>query len=163
MKKFNPDYVLLKEMYQDEYYPDFLVDKVKTEITKVIELLESGESDVETFDINAEFLHFLNNAVNITSPACTRTIGIINFELHTVFEVDGVSHDCICSVRTDFAYNAFIDSSRKYIASIIIGMFSNEVDTSWSSINVSSLTVEVFDETASYKFYVHGFNILGLY
>ena len=47
MKKFNPDYVLLKEMYQDEYYPDFLVDKVKTEITKVIELLESGESDVE--------------------------------------------------------------------------------------------------------------------
>lgn len=47
MKKFNPDYVLLKEMYQDEYYPDFLVDKVKAEITKVIELLESGESDVE--------------------------------------------------------------------------------------------------------------------
>ena len=34
-------------MYQDEYYPDFLVDKVKAEITKVIELLESGESDVE--------------------------------------------------------------------------------------------------------------------
>ena len=29
MKVFDPDYKLLDEMYQDEYYPDFLVDKVK--------------------------------------------------------------------------------------------------------------------------------------
>lgn len=47
MKLFNPDYVLLDEMYRDEYYPDFLVDKVKDEIQKVIDLLESGETDTE--------------------------------------------------------------------------------------------------------------------
>ena len=47
MKKFDPNYVLLEEMYKDEYYPDFLVDKVKAEIEKVIELLESGETDIE--------------------------------------------------------------------------------------------------------------------
>ena len=29
MKAFDPTYKLLDEMYQDEYYPDFLVDKVK--------------------------------------------------------------------------------------------------------------------------------------
>ena len=29
MKAFDPDYKLLDEMYQDKYYPDFLVDKVK--------------------------------------------------------------------------------------------------------------------------------------
>ena len=29
MKAFDPNYKLLDEMYQDEYYPDFLVDKVK--------------------------------------------------------------------------------------------------------------------------------------
>ena len=34
-------------MYQDEYYPDFLVDKVKAELQKVIDLLESGETDTE--------------------------------------------------------------------------------------------------------------------
>lgn len=34
MKKFDPNYVLLKEMYNDEYYPAFLVDKVKAEIQK---------------------------------------------------------------------------------------------------------------------------------
>ena len=41
MKVFDPDYKLLDEMYQDEYYPDFLVDKVKDELQKFIDLLKS--------------------------------------------------------------------------------------------------------------------------
>ena len=47
MKAFDPNYKLLDEMYQDEYYPDFLVDKIKDELQKVIDLLESGETDIE--------------------------------------------------------------------------------------------------------------------
>ena len=47
MKAFDPDYKLLDEMYQDEYYPDFLVDRVKEELQKVIGLLESGETHTE--------------------------------------------------------------------------------------------------------------------
>ena len=47
MKAFDPNYKLLDEMYQDDYYPAFLVDKVKDEIQKVIDLLESGETDTE--------------------------------------------------------------------------------------------------------------------
>lgn len=47
MKAFDPNYKLLDEMYHDEYYPDFLVDKVKKELQKVIDLLESGETDTE--------------------------------------------------------------------------------------------------------------------
>ena len=41
------NYKLLDEMYQDNYYPTFLVDKVKDELQKVIALLESGETDTE--------------------------------------------------------------------------------------------------------------------
>ena len=44
MKAFDPNYKLLDEMYQDDYYPAFLVDKVKDELQKVIDLLESGET-----------------------------------------------------------------------------------------------------------------------
>ena len=47
MKTFDPNYKLLDEMYQDDYYPDFLVDKVKDELQKVIDLLENGETDPE--------------------------------------------------------------------------------------------------------------------
>lgn len=47
MKKFDTDFQLLEGMYRDGYFPDFLVDKVKSEIQKVINLLESGETDTE--------------------------------------------------------------------------------------------------------------------
>ena len=47
MKEFDKNYKLLDEMYQDDYYPAFLVDKVKDELQKVIDLLESGETDIE--------------------------------------------------------------------------------------------------------------------
>ncbi|AKK05513.1 hypothetical protein CMUST_05885 [Corynebacterium mustelae] len=45
MTSFDPEYVLLTDMYRDGYYPDFLVDKVKAELEKVISLLETGEQD----------------------------------------------------------------------------------------------------------------------
>ena len=47
MKAFDKNYKLLDEMYRDEYYPNFLVDKVKGELQKVIALLETGETDTE--------------------------------------------------------------------------------------------------------------------
>ncbi len=47
MKAFDKNYKLLDEMYRDEYYPNFLVDKVKGELQKVIDLLETGETDTE--------------------------------------------------------------------------------------------------------------------
>lgn len=47
MKKFDENYVLLKDMIEDDYYPKFLVEKVTDCITPVIALLESGERDKE--------------------------------------------------------------------------------------------------------------------
>lgn len=47
MRAFDRNYKLLDEMYQDGYFPDFLVDKVKDALQKVIDLLESGETDIE--------------------------------------------------------------------------------------------------------------------
>ena len=47
MKKFDADYPLLKEMYADDYYPDFLVDKIRDEIRNVIAFLETGITDTE--------------------------------------------------------------------------------------------------------------------
>lgn len=47
MNVFDQNYKLLNEMYCDEYYPDFLVDKVNDELQKVIRLLENGEQNTE--------------------------------------------------------------------------------------------------------------------
>ena len=47
MKKFDAAYEFLKEMYSDDYFPDFLVDKIKAELENVIAFLETGVTDVE--------------------------------------------------------------------------------------------------------------------
>ena len=51
MKAFDPNYKLLDEMYQDDYYPAFLVEKVKDELQKGIALLGSGEFDENDSEI----------------------------------------------------------------------------------------------------------------
>ncbi len=45
MKKFDENYILLNDMYDDGYFPDFLVDKVKELILELIVYLEMGEKD----------------------------------------------------------------------------------------------------------------------
>ncbi len=45
MKKFDENYILLQDMYGDEYFPEFLVDKIKELILKVVTYLETGEDD----------------------------------------------------------------------------------------------------------------------
>lgn len=47
MKTFDENYRLLEDMYQDGYFPDFLVDKINTLVQNVITFLESGERDIE--------------------------------------------------------------------------------------------------------------------
>lgn len=47
MKKFDLDYRLLGDMYQDKYFPDFLVDKIKELVQDVIAFLETGERDLD--------------------------------------------------------------------------------------------------------------------
>lgn len=46
MKAFDPQYPLLAEMYQDHYYPAFLVDKIKASLLLVIEFLQTGTKDL---------------------------------------------------------------------------------------------------------------------
>ena len=48
MKKFDENYVLLSDMRHDEYFPEFLVDKVEALIREVITLLEGGEKNLDT-------------------------------------------------------------------------------------------------------------------
>ena len=46
MEKFD-EKLYLVDMYEDEYYPKFLVDKIKILIMGGVQLLESGEKDIE--------------------------------------------------------------------------------------------------------------------
>jgi len=52
MKKFDESLYLV-DMYDQEYFPNFLVDKVKALIVDVVQYLESGEHSID--DIQSKF------------------------------------------------------------------------------------------------------------
>ena len=43
MDKFDDQYVLLQNMFEDTYYPQFLVEKIKWQFIHLIEFLESDD------------------------------------------------------------------------------------------------------------------------
>ncbi|PZF73340.1 DUF5713 family protein [Taibaiella soli] len=46
-KKLSTDFEYLKDMYADDYFPDFLVDKVRDAIKKVVSFIEEGNHSNE--------------------------------------------------------------------------------------------------------------------
>ncbi len=63
MDKFDDRYVLLQTMYEDTYYPHYLVDKIKWQLIHLIEFMEDVETDKvdliqEKLD---EFTMFINS------------------------------------------------------------------------------------------------------
>lgn len=62
MDKFDDRYILLQTMYEDSYFPQYLVDKIKWQLIRLIEFLETDERDKdilqEKFD---EFTLFVNS------------------------------------------------------------------------------------------------------
>ena len=111
----------------------------------------AGESNVKTLDGHTEFSHFQGNAIDVASPGSTGACRIVEVEIYTVFEVNGIGHDSVlCVVDAHLCHNGFVNSSGKYETTVIVGVLANEVDTSRRGIYIASLTIEVFDETTSY-------------
>lgn len=103
MKKFDSDFKLLEDMYQDGYFPDFLVDKIKVLIQDVITFLETGERDLkkvqEKFDemtlaINDLQEEFEDNDSEIETGARESIGETVNYILQW-FDIDMDVEDAI--------------------------------------------------------------------
>jgi len=47
VKKLNSEFNYLSDMYEDSYYPSFLVDKIQLNIRKVVDFIEEGNYSLE--------------------------------------------------------------------------------------------------------------------
>ena len=93
MKKFDKNYKLLKEMYEDDYFHVFLVDKVRDELQKVIDLLETGETNT---DVIQEKLDEVVCAINDLQEEFDENDS----------EIETVARDCI-GVTVDYILKWF--------------------------------------------------------
>ena len=61
MSAFDADYQPLYEMYDDEYFPNFLVDKIKAELDKVEAVLAGGEKNTAAIQ---QYFDTMTRAIN---------------------------------------------------------------------------------------------------
>ena len=115
----------------------------------------SGKSDVETLYIYAKKPEFLYDTIDKPCPCGIWSLRVIYLELYPILEVYGVSHHGVSAIRSDLCHYTTVHGSREYIAPIIVSMFSNEIYSAWRMINITSPTIKMLDETASYKFNIH--------
>ena len=62
MDKFDDQYVLLQNMYEDTYYPQFLVDKIKWQFIHLIEHFEGA--DLKKLELVQDFLDEFTMSIN---------------------------------------------------------------------------------------------------
>lgn len=75
-KKFDSNYRLLEEMYEESYYPDHLVDVIKAMLTSAIYEIELGDTDIDR--IRRTFQTFVISAISMLDNfANLNTRGII--------------------------------------------------------------------------------------
>jgi len=96
VKKLNSEFNYLSDMYEDSYYPSFLVDKIQLNIRKVVDFLEEGDHSHEavqekldemTLAINELQDEFYQNDSEIETVA-RDSIAITVEEILQYFEID---------------------------------------------------------------------------
>jgi len=96
MKKLDSEFNYLLDMYEDSYYPSFLVDKIQLNILKVVDFLEEGDHSHEavqekldemTLAINELQDEFYQNDSEIETVA-RDSIAITVEEILQYFEID---------------------------------------------------------------------------
>lgn len=93
-KRLPADFAILKKMYQDEYFPKFLVDKVRDAIKELVAFIEQGhtkdeiqdELDNMTAKINDLQEEFYSNNSEIETTARESIAGTVE-EILIYFDV----------------------------------------------------------------------------
>lgn len=95
-KKLPEDFTYLSDMYADQYFSNFLVDKVKNVIKEVVVFIEEGDHETEeiqeafdkmTLNINALEEEFYENDSEIETGA-RESIGETVQRILEYFEID---------------------------------------------------------------------------
>jgi len=61
VKKLNSEFNYLSDMYEDSYYPSFLVDKIQLNIRKVVDFIEEGNYSLEGVQEKLDEMTVANN------------------------------------------------------------------------------------------------------
>ena len=112
----------------------------------------TGKGGIETFYRNSEFHHLTADSENEAEMSCCWTFFIVEREFSIIFQVDRISADFACSIGFNFSNYTLFYGTGEYETTVIVGVFTNDIDTAGRSIYRTRSAIEVLQETTSYIF-----------
>ena len=67
------------------------------------------KSGIESFHFYTAFNHFAAYTENISCPAGAGSVFFVQTEFHIIFQIDGISFDCVCAIGFHFCNHTFVD------------------------------------------------------
>ena len=98
------------------------------------------EYGVEAADLMASLLDLAAYAEDISCPGLVGFVRFIESKFGLLLVVQGVGADFVGAVQADASIDAFVDGTWKHEATVVIGVFADEVDTSRRSVNTAILS-----------------------
>ena len=120
----------------------------------------AGKDRVESGHLAAALDRLPADAEDIAGPLLRRLILFVQAELRVLIVVQREGTDLIGAVEADFRHNALVNGTRENIATVIIGMLTDQVDATRGS-KESSLAAEALLEFCCNFFFHDGNSLFG--
>ena len=111
---------------------------------------------IKTADLSTTFDNLPYNTEDILSPALFGKIFFIHAKFGLFVQVESKSAYLIGSVGFDLCQHSLVYGTRQYKTSVIIGMFSNQINTAGREVEIPAIE---FLKFFFYCIYIHNKNV----
>ena len=90
----------------------------------------TGENCVESLDLSASLDGLSANSEHISCPTLNRCVLLPESEFAVLVEIKCESLHLVGAVEPDFRHNSLVNGAREHESSVVVGVFTDEIDTS---------------------------------
>ena len=102
----------------------------------------TSEDRVEACDLASTLLDLTTDTEDIACPRLARCVLFLETELCRFVEVKGEGTDTICTIGADLCDHSLVDGSGEDEGAIVVGVLTDEVDTTRRSVEGTGFAIE---------------------
>ena len=113
----------------------------------------SGENGVEAFYDASTFDSFAADTEYVSSPLLFRSVFFVESKFGVVVDVDREYAHFFGVVGADSRHDNFIDSTGENVTAVVVGVFTDKVDTTGRSVKDAFATEMIFELALDFFFH----------
>ena len=89
-----------------------------------------------------------------------RMVFLVHAKLTIVLFVNGVGANFVATIQSNASVDAFVDGTRENIATIVVSVFADEVDTAWGSVDNTLISKALLENGFQFfSSHIHSINL----